>query len=263
MNHRWSKLTIVAMATFAAVGTVVVLSGETGMTTLVGIPLVLILPGYALTMALFGSHLFSRIERLVTSIGLSIAIVALTAFLLNQVPDGMSTTTWAVSLGLVTLGSCMVAALRQPEGSEKNKITPPNGYRLSFRSGLWFGSTTLVTVTAIVTAYLAANSQLYPDFTQLWIVPSHNTTSPHIELGLHSGEAAPTHYHLELRIGSRLIENWLFISLRPGETWRTIVDLPPEMRQTQTIEARLYKTNSPTTIYRHVRLSGISIFAQP
>src|SRR6187397_103616 len=66
-------------------------------------PLALILPGYALTSALFGSNRPEPLQWLALTLGVSLACLALGSLLLNYVPGGIGGLAWAILLVLIVL----------------------------------------------------------------------------------------------------------------------------------------------------------------
>src|SRR3954468_21171576 len=79
---------------------------------LVALPFVLVLPGLALTAALFPTGALDVAERLLFSLGLSLAITALGGLVLQLTPWGLRPASWALLLGLVTLAAGAAAFLR-------------------------------------------------------------------------------------------------------------------------------------------------------
>src|SRR5262245_37835363 len=85
---------------------------------LVGLPLVLFAPGYALVAAAFPSGRLGAIERLLFSLGASLAATALAGLLLHWTTLGLRPAAWAIALGNLTLVASLVALVRrwrQPE----------------------------------------------------------------------------------------------------------------------------------------------------
>lgn len=72
------------------------------------LPLVLFLPGYAITAALFLPRSLGIPERLLFSLGLSVSVTALAGLALNLTPWGLQTGTWAIALaGIVVLSGAI------------------------------------------------------------------------------------------------------------------------------------------------------------
>ena len=74
---------------------------------------VLFLPGYSLTKALFPQKEIDDLERAALSIGMSLAIVAINALVLNFLPWGISTTPLTLSLLGLTLTFSTIAIMRE------------------------------------------------------------------------------------------------------------------------------------------------------
>ncbi len=71
------------------------------------------LPGYSLTKLFFPAREMGGLEKLALSIGLSLAIVPFTVFILDYLPVGVRATPIAVSLSALTLCFSGVALLRE------------------------------------------------------------------------------------------------------------------------------------------------------
>jgi len=80
---------------------------------LFGSVFVLFLPGYSFIKALFPVKEIDNVERVSLSIGMSLAIVAINALILNYTPWGISTTPITVSLLGLTLALSTVAIVRE------------------------------------------------------------------------------------------------------------------------------------------------------
>ena len=90
------------------------------MRVLLGLLLVLILPGYSLIAALFpAKDDLDGIERIALSFGLSIAVVPLLGLALNYTPFGIRLVPVLVVLSMFTVSLAVVAGVRRlglPEG---------------------------------------------------------------------------------------------------------------------------------------------------
>jgi hypothetical protein len=80
---------------------------------ILGSAFVLFLPGYSFIKALFPIKEIDNIERVALSIGMSLAIVAANALLLNYTPWGISITPITISLSLITIAFATIAVLRE------------------------------------------------------------------------------------------------------------------------------------------------------
>src|SRR5699024_11169101 len=80
---------------------------------LVALPLVLFAPGYAIVAAAFPASRLGTAERLLFSLGASLAVVALAGLLLHWAALGLRPAAWALVLGNLTLVSSLIALLRR------------------------------------------------------------------------------------------------------------------------------------------------------
>jgi len=80
---------------------------------------VLFLPGYSFIKALFPVKEIDNVERAALSIGMSLAIVAINALILNYTPWGISTTPITLSLLGLTLTLSTIAVVREHQTLSK------------------------------------------------------------------------------------------------------------------------------------------------
>ena len=210
---------------------------------LLGLPLALALPGYALLAAGSPGGSLGPAERLGLSVGASIATCALGGLVLDASPWGLHGASWALLLGGVTLAGCAVAAAR------RRNITPakpsPRERARPLDAAL-FGLAALITAAALLVAMRGAAATPDAGFTQLWMLPADNR----VRIGIQSMEEEPASYDLELLAGNRVARRWSAIELQPGEHWEAQQALPAG----RPIEARLYRHGEPGALYRRVTL---------
>ncbi len=82
-----------------------------------GTLIVLVLPGFALVSAVLPERQLSSAERLLASVGMSLATATCVAVLLAATPVGLSREPLAIVLGGVTITLSTVAVLRTRSGS--------------------------------------------------------------------------------------------------------------------------------------------------
>ena len=114
-------LALVILLTLSCTPFVLVLPlNETPVRVLLGLLLVLFLPGYSLIAALFpAKDDLDGIERIALSFGLSIAVVPLLGLALNYTPFGIRLVPVLVVLSMFTVSLAVVAGVRRqglPEG---------------------------------------------------------------------------------------------------------------------------------------------------
>ncbi len=219
------------------------------------LPLVIVLPGYALTSALFSGLAPGIPERLVFSLGLSLVIVILGGLLLNLTPFGLRTSSWTVFLSGITLAASAVALIRQRKESRAvSAWLGMRGIGFTFRQGLLIGLAALIVCEAIAVSIVGAERQSYSGFTQLWILPVGGTANV-LRLGVSNMESTAIEYRLVVNVDGKAVKEWPSIDLNPNEKWQATLVLPQARHVgSAKVEAMLYRVDTPNTIYRHVVL---------
>ena len=221
------------------------------------LPLVLVLPGYALTSALFSRQALDVPKRLVFSLGLSLVVVVLGGLVLNLTPFGLRASSWAVLLGGIILAACAVTFIRR-----RRQSIPAAGWPgvlssgFTFRQGLLLGLAGLIVCGAFAVSIIGAERQPYPGFTQLWILPAGGANTKNaVRLGVSNMESTAMEYRLAVNVNSKVVKEWPSIDLNPNEKWEATLLLPQTGHAgTAKVEVDLYRADAPATIYRHVML---------
>lgn len=211
------------------------------------VPLVLLLPGYALAANLFRPGTVGASERLVYSLALSIAVTALGG-LLTQIVFSLGRDVWAVLLCLITICAAVRALLEQPR---------PDSGRLRIPWALLpavivFALSGVLVAFAIVSAdHGLRDAQAKIRFTSFWLLPSKaGATTANLSVGLRSHEGAPTSYVLRLsREGRPLLTRTL--ELNTSEEWEGSLSLSTTPTDSPVI-AKLSREGIP---YRHLEVT--------
>ncbi len=238
------------------------------------LPLVLFLPGYALIQTLFRQrapeqsaasgmvarqqnlkigHPIGGADQLVLSLGLSMAIDVLVGFGLNLLPIGLNALSWVLSLGLIiTVCAVLAMFLRRkdlPRGVQTQRV------RITFQDCLLFGLAMLVVASAVWLAIIRPlNPQ--PSFSQFWILPANQTEKTcAVSIGLQSFETTSVAYRVLITVNSTQTNAWSSIVLVPQQKWTQLVTITPDTSSSLYVEAQLYKTDQPDTVYRAVHLT--------
>lgn len=257
MNHRSADIFAVVVITFAAAVLALLVPPDIVLIRILTLPLVLVLPGYALISALFPRNLLGVVERLVFSLGLSLSIVVLGGLVLNWTPFGLRASSWAVFLAGITLGASAIALIRRRGQS----VSAPGWLRvgnvgLTLRQGLLLGLAAVIVCGAIAVSIIGAERQSYAGFTQLWILPTAGANAENaFRLGVSNMESTAMEYRLAVNMDGKVVKEWPSIDLNPNEKWEvTLVLAPTRSAGVARVEADLYRAEAPTTIYRHVVL---------
>ena len=216
-----------------------------------GLPFALVLPGYAIVAALFPQRALGIPERLVLSIGLSLAVAALGGLLLNWTSWGLRVESWAVLLCATTCLASVIAIKRRRRSPAVTSM--PVGIGLSGRQALLLGLAAVVVVAAIGLARTPAPQQSVQGYTLLWMLPSDDGNPNTVRLGVECMELAPTPYRLEVKVDGRIAQEWSSILLKPGAKWENRIVLPAGFGS-GTVEAALYRLDDLQSVYRQVIL---------
>jgi uncharacterized membrane protein len=216
---------------------------------LIGAPLLFFLPGYAITAAAFARGHIERSHFLVFSVGLSLAVLALGALILNYLPGGVRAGWWAVLLFLVVLGACRGAALRRARRAGAPVAwNVPQANRAQV--GLLAGGA-LLAVAAVVLAFVPLSATNAIGYTEIWIQPLEASEGPGVRIGVGSGERDDSTYRLVVEFGEGEGEATRGLALAPGQ--KLVLELqPPDTSPAATpgavptpVTATLYKEDSP------------------
>ncbi len=240
----------VAVVVSATLGAVLVIAlGATGniAAVVLGSLLVLALPGYAATAAMFPPPRLNTPERALLSVGLSLTTSALGGLLLNVTPWGLRPWTWAILLATVTILGSAVALLRRRFGA---RFAIPSLAAVA-SSLVRFGMAGGILASAVAIAVVGATTDPSGRVTLLWIVPAQDSNSAVI-VGIRTSDHA-AEYRLELSRGGQTLESWAPIALQPGEAWVKEVDVA-RAGSGQPVEARLYRVYAPEEVYREARV---------
>ncbi|MCB9457478.1 MAG: DUF1616 domain-containing protein [Anaerolineaceae bacterium] len=215
----------------------------------VSLPFALLLPGYALTSALFPNTTLGIPERLVTAIGLSLTVLVLSGILLNYTPNGLKTNNWVIWVYGVTVVVTILALIRRSQSENATHGTPVPVFTL--REGLFIAIACIMTVLALVISEKGVENQPQPGFTQLWIQPGQDST---IRVGVRNAEQHVMEYRLVIMMDGRPIADWPAIRLADGEMVDESLQIPGGDSQRRQVQAYLYTTDDPETVYRRVDL---------
>jgi len=250
MNRKAFDL-VICSALAAMAMTLALLAPEIGVVrALVGLPLVLFAPGYAIVAAAFPAGRLGTIERLLFSLGASLAVAALVGLLLHWTALGLRPAAWAVALGNITLVAALIALARrwrQPAADTRQR-----GAGVTLAQGGLLGLAVLLVAGALLIARDGAIQQRATGFTQLWVLPNSATQIDSVRLGVNNREPGAIGYRLLVTASGTIIGSWPRITLGPDEQWEVTVALPTAQPPAATIEAVLYRLDAPETAYRRV-----------
>lgn len=255
MNHRSTDIFAVVATTIVAAVLALLVPPDIVLIRILTLPLVLLLPGYALVSALFPTRSLGVAERLMFSLGLSLVVVVLGGFVLNWMPFGLRASSWAVLLAGITLAASAVALVRRRgQSMSATGWLRVGNVGFTLRQGLLLGLAAAIVCGAVAVSIIGAERQSYAGFTQLWILPAGGIKPENaVRLGVSNMESTAMEYRLAVNVGGKVVKQWPAIDLEPNEQWEATLVLPPAGSVAR-VEADLYRADAPTTIYRHVVL---------
>jgi uncharacterized membrane protein len=211
-------------------------------------PLLLFLPGYALTAASFGRRQLERPQLLLLSVALSLAVLVLGALLLNYL-GGIHPGSWAVLELLVVYVACKVAASRR--GKEEMPKRPPLPRPGKLGTLMLAGAAAATVVAVTISASAAPNGDAL-GFTQLWVLPKASSDGGEAVVGVRSQEQRATDFDLRVRLGADQVVKRSF-RLAPGEERQVQLQAPPGSEGEVPVTATLLRHNRPYSVYRRVQ----------
>jgi hypothetical protein len=177
------------------------------------LPLLLVLPGYALGAAIFPPGFITREERWVFTITFSIVAVVLGGLVLQLFVD-LDRGVWIALLPTLTLGSCAVAFVRR--GPRRHTRGRPIVLSPSLTAALLAAAA--ICAVAVAVASDGAGEQLARShFSTIWVLPT-DKSEEELEVNVENHEGRTVHY--TVRVGSlqRVEQEWTFV-LPSGGSW--------------------------------------------
>lgn len=256
---------------------------ESMLRNILGLPLVLFLPGYALIAALFPAQSdLDGIERTALSFGLSIAVVPLIGLGLNYTPWGIRLLPILISLSVFTFIMCGLAYLR------REKLPETEAFEVPFRkTALSIKAEILekpeskldktLTIFLILSILLSVATLVYvvitpkegEHFTEFYILGSEGKADKYptnytlgengtVTVGIVNHEYKPVNYTMELRLENKslpLSEKLQQINLAHNATWEEPLTFTPSLEgENMKLEFLLFNETDSDTPYRDLHL---------
>lgn len=208
---------------------------------------ILLMPGAAVVWAFMPGDSLDGVERLMLSLGTSLALMVVVGLALNATPWGLSPAAWTAALLMVTVVGA-VAAWRR-DGTLVLEMAPIS------RSGVLALSvlslSLIVVISAVAASARSAREASDTRTTQLWMLPRDEF----VEIGVQSLEESTASYRVELLVDGRLEATWTIDRLVPGDEWTEPIDA--QLRRRGALEVHLYRGVDDAEPYRAVSLEPI------
>lgn len=251
---------------------------NTPVRSLLGIIMVLFLPGYSLIAALFPrKNDLDGIERLALSFGFSIAVAPLIGLGLNFTPFGIRLVAILVSLSIFTLAMCLIAHFQRSKLSDEERFEVPFSFMYysleSEMSSSKKGVDRILTIILIFSILFSIITLIYvivtpkqgEKFTEFYILGpegkadnyttdlKYNSPS-HILIGVANREYIPVNYTVQLVLDNGILTDTWF-KLGHNETWeRNVTYVPEKTGENIKLEFLLFKEDNFTAPYRELNM---------
>jgi uncharacterized membrane protein len=251
--------------------------------TYLGIVMVLFLPGYALTGAIFpAKNDLEGIERAVISLVLSIAVVPIMGFGLNYTTWGIREIPILIGLSVFTLLMCATAyyrrsllpeekafevSFRTPFLSMKTEILKEPESKIDRVLAVFLTLSILASVSGL--AYVIGNPKEGEHFTEFYILGANKTAEGYptdfvqgengtVVVGIANHEYRPVDYTMEIRLENHslpLPENQKRISLANNMSWvEPVTFTPPLKGNNMKLEFLLFNETEKKVPYRNLHI---------
>ena len=247
---------------------------ETPIRIILGLPLVLFLPGYSLIAALFPRKSdLDGIERIALSFGLSIAVVPLLGLALNYTPFGIRLSPILGVLSIFTISLALGAVLRRYKLPEDDRfavefVAAFRTLKNSFTSTDNTKINRILSVILVIAIVLAISMTVYvivtpkegEKFTEFYILGPCGNASGYptnlnvgeegeVIIGVVNHEYAQATYQLEVRLDGEVIDENSF-ELMHNETWESPFTFRAiEAGEAQKLEFLLFENPFNKSVY--------------
>lgn len=238
-----------------------------------GLPFVIVFPGYVLTAALFPRrNALDGLERLALSFGLSITIVSLIGLGLNYTPWGIRLYPILISLSIFIVTVSVVA------WNQRRRLDEAERFALSFRLNLapWRGQSFIdkaisaMLIVVILGAlgtlgYAIATPRVGEKFTEFYILGLEGKAIDYpkemrvgeqgrVVIGIINREQEQASYWIKIKVNGEEDGEVGPVMLEPDEKWEEVVSFTPRRAgDAQKVEFLLYRSGESAP-YRELHL---------
>lgn len=212
------------------------------------LPLAVFLPGYAIVVAAFGPHRLDPQRLIMLLLACGLSALCLGGLVLDYLPGGLRTATWALLLTLIVIVFSRVAAIRRPRPAPAGRARSPFNVRPV--DVACCAAALAALVGALVLAFTPLPAGKATGYTSLWMLPGRGAAAPAVRVGVSSAEQGPRSYLLLVGSDGSKTPRSYRVALDPGgeRVFRVPVELKA-MGPTRVV-ASLYKGPSPGDLYR-------------
>lgn len=231
----------------AAAATAVALIGPEVVRVPFAVALLLVLPGYFATLALFPRGKLDSAWRVLLVLALSIAAAIICALVLH-LAAALYAATWAVVLVLVAAALAVVARYRSTSLPRPPVLARR---RLRRRDAVLIGLAIALLAVALGISRTPLRAEHVQGYTALWITRVGGGDA--VRVSLRSGELRALSYRIVVISDGHRVYSGVVGSVEPGARVSRLVWLGTHQRTR--VDAVLYRQDEPRRQYRHVTLN--------
>lgn len=223
--------------------------------TPLALPLVLLLPGYAIVAALFRPDALRPSELVMLSLALSIASTIFTGLLLAALSVRLTAPPWMDLLAAITVAAGVRASVR---GHARDLVAPRLRLR-ALEAVALAGALLLVSGAAVLGFTPLAPPKATPGTSSLWLVPAPGGADAAC-VGVINQELKTTSYTVAVDVAGKPAASFGPFTLAAGGSWTRVVSVKPGR---PVVTATLRKAGSAPTApaYRNVAIRNWNISA--
>ncbi len=275
-SHPTDLLLIIIFTILTTVFVFIPPLNETFIRSILGILMVLFIPGYSLIAALFPKKGdLESIERVALSFGLSIAVTPLIGLALNYTSWGIRLEPILLCLTVFTIGMCFIAFIRRRKLPDKEKYSVPFRDFLDGMMGSLKGKSPterILSIILIISIILAISTTVYiivkpkegEKFTEFYILGSDGKASNYptnltqgqngsVIIGVVNHEYTTNNYQLVVTMNGTTIKNDT-ITLTNNQEMEIPFNFTAGTQGQKKMEFLLYKLPDQENTYRSLHL---------
>lgn len=271
---------VVGLVLLTAVFILIPQLSDSAIRTVLGLPMVLFLPGYALIAALFPKNDdLDGIERVALSFGLSIAVVPLIGLGLNYTPWGIRLLPILISLSIFTIGMCIIAVVRRANLVEEEAFHIPlrqsyesmqDEFHSESQSRLDKALTIILVISILASVvtliYVVVTPKQGEQFTEFYILGSGGMADDYpvnytlgdsgkVIIGVVNHEYEDVNYTIDIQLENQSLQTTQEVNLEHNQTWEQPITVTPPFNGTDMkLQFLLYKNGNYTESYRDLHL---------
>lgn len=244
--------------------------------TILGLLLILFVPGYSLIAALFPrKDDLDGIERAALSFGLSVVVAALIGFALNYTPWGIRLTPILISLSAFTIIMVFLACLRRMRLPSDERFSVPFGsftreikkdFKGESRTSKILSVVLIATIVLAIatTAYIVIKPKQGEKFTEFYILGPNGKAADYptnitagktgsVIIGVVNHEYKPVNYEVVVKLNGTVLKTQN-ITLNNTQTLEVPYNFTASGSGKKEMEFLLYKLPDQSNVYRSLHL---------